>query len=103
MCMSPVVSGKGCFLGLTHHLLLLQSFRTIFHTDPLASRGGVYIDIFFMYLMFCLHIYLYIICGPDAHGGQKVPNPLELQLHGKSSDLDAGNPTWAMWKSSKCC
>lgn len=59
MCMGPVVSGKGRFLGLTHHLLLLQSFRTIFHTDPLASRGGVYIGIFlciwcFAYIYICI-------------------------------------------------
>lgn len=49
MCIGPVVSGKGRFLGLTHHLLLLQSFRTIFHTDPLASRGrGVYRHFFYV-------------------------------------------------------
>lgn len=66
MCIGPVVSGKGRFLGLTHPLLLLQSFRTILHTDPLASRGwGVYRHIFlcmwcFAYTHTHTHIYLYI-------------------------------------------
>ena len=40
MSVSPVVSGRHCFLGVFHYLWLLQSFYLLFRTDPWALREG---------------------------------------------------------------
>lgn len=43
------------------------------------------------------------MCVPSAQGGQKLSDPLELELWMVVNHSGGvGNPNWVLWKSSKC-
>ena len=51
----------------------------------------------------CMYVCVYTMSMPDAHGGQKESDLLELEFQViVRCHVDAKAQTWVLWKSSYC-
>lgn len=56
--------------------------------------------IIFICMCDSLHVCVCTMCVPGANKGQKVSDPLDLELELWTSNVDAGNQTRVLWKAA---